>query len=50
MSKVNAAGPTFRRRGDNGERVRTQWQAERQRGPILPMKKPSIWARLFGRV
>lgn len=49
MSRVNATGPAIRRRGNNGERVQSQWQAERQRGPILPMSKPSVWDRLFGR-
>jgi hypothetical protein len=47
--KVCATGPAIRRRGNNGERVQTQWQAERQRGTIYPMQRPSVWARLFGR-
>lgn len=47
--KVCAKGPAFRRRGNNGERVQTQWQRERTRGPILPMQQPSIWDRLFRR-
>lgn len=47
--KVRGYGPAFRSRGNNGERVQTQWQRERTRGPILPMKQPSILARLFGR-
>ena len=49
MNKVNATGPAIRRRGNNGERVQSQWQAERQRGPIMPMNKPTLWARLTGR-
>lgn len=48
--KVNATGPAFRHRGNNGERPRqTQWQAQRMRGEILPMTRPSMLARLFGR-
>lgn len=47
--KVCGKGPAIRSRGNNGERVQSQWQQERMRGPVLPMKQPSIWARLFGR-
>jgi hypothetical protein len=49
MRKLNATGPVIHRRGNNGERtVQTPWQVERMRGPIMPMKRISLWARLFG--
>lgn len=32
-----------------GAGTATSWQRERARGPILPMRRPSLWARLWGR-
>lgn len=25
------------------------WQRERMRGPVLPMTRPSLWRRIWGR-